>query len=89
MKSKENLIKQLTIPDVYDADETGLFFSSTFSRTHLCMKGETCTGRKQSKIILTALFCCRKSQNLCCLKNVELPVEFQNNQKMWMTLKKF
>jgi hypothetical protein len=40
--------------DVYNADETGLFFNVLPERT-LAYKGETCHGKKHSKDRLTVL----------------------------------
>jgi hypothetical protein len=42
--------------DVYNADETGLFFNALPDRT-LAYKGETCHGGKHSKDRLTVLIC--------------------------------
>ena len=42
--------------DVYNADETGLFFNMLPDRTLAC-KGESCHGGKHSKNRLTVLLC--------------------------------
>jgi hypothetical protein len=84
--------------DVYNADETGLFFNVLPDRT-LAYKGESCHGRKHSKDRLTALLCVNsygsdkqvlimigKSPKPRCFKNVKkLPTKYHANGKAWMT----
>ncbi|XP_057657380.1 tigger transposable element-derived protein 4-like [Diorhabda carinulata] len=84
--------------DVFNADETGLFYKLTPDRT-LHFKGEKCSNGKISKERITVLvaanmsgsekrklFVIGKSKNPRCFKNVKnLPVDYYNNQKAWMT----
>ncbi|XP_064462148.1 tigger transposable element-derived protein 6-like [Ornithodoros turicata] len=43
--------------NMYNADETALFFQLLPSHTD-AMKGQTCAGRKHSKVRVTVLLCC-------------------------------
>ena len=84
--------------DIYNADESGLFFQMLPNRT-MHFKGEKCTGGKQSKTRISVLFCVNKSgthklkplvigksKKPRCFQNVKsLPVEYTNNTKAWMT----
>jgi hypothetical protein len=84
--------------DVYNADETGLFFNMLPDRT-LAYKGESCHGRKHSKDRVTVLLCVNsdgsdkqvpivigKSPKPRCFKNVKkLPTKYHTNGKAWMT----
>ena len=86
--------------DVYNADETGLFFNMLPDRT-LAYKGESCHGGKHSKyrLRLTVLLCVNsdgsdkqvpivigKSPKPRCFKNVKkLPTKYDVNSKAWMT----
>ena len=51
------LCKDYNIKDIFNADETGLFFRALPNKT-LATKGETCHGGKMSKERLSVLFCC-------------------------------
>lgn len=84
--------------DIYNADETGLFFRLTPDKT-LRFKGEPCHGDKLSKERLTVLVTSNmtgsdkrrlvvigKSKTPRCFKNIKsLPVDYKNNNKAWMT----
>jgi hypothetical protein len=84
--------------DIYNADETGVFYNTTPDSTFK-FKGEKCEGGKMSKNRITVLMCVNmtgtdkkrlfvtgKSQTPCCFKNVQkLPVEYAANKKAWMT----
>ncbi|XP_031340904.1 tigger transposable element-derived protein 4-like [Photinus pyralis] len=88
--------------DVFNADETGLFFKLTPDKT-LKFRGEKCVGGKLSKERITVLVCANmsgtekrkllvigKSQNPRCFKNVRsLPVDYRANSKAWMTSELF
>lgn len=43
-------------PDVYNGDETGLFFQLLPSKTH-AVKGDLCKGGKNSKLCITVFLC--------------------------------
>ncbi len=95
----QNLTSGYDSRDIYNADETGLFFRALPNKT-LCLRGEKCVGGKISKERLTVLVC----GNLCgdmekplvigkatkprCFKNLKiesLPVIWRSNKKAWMT----
>lgn len=84
--------------DVFNADETGLFFKCLPEKT-LAFKGETCHGGKRSKERVTVMVAANmtgteklkllvigKSAKPRCFSGVKsLPVDYQNNKKAWMT----
>ena len=83
--------------DIFNADETGLFYKLTPDKT-LKYKGENCSGGKMSKVRITVLvaanmcgtekrklFVIGKSANPRCFKNKILPVKYRSNSKSWMT----
>lgn len=88
--------------DIYNCDETGLFYNCLPDRT-LAVKGEACHGGKMSKERLTVLLCTNsdgsdklqplvigKSKNPRCFKNIKnLPVRYHANNKAWMTADMF
>ena len=91
------LLEEYAPRDVYNADETGLFYKCLSSRT-LTMKGERCSGGKKSKeritILLGAnmdgsdklpLLAIGKSAKPRCFKNTKkLPVDYHANKRSWM-----
>lgn len=92
-------IKNYEIKDIYNADETGLFFKALPDKT-MTLKGEKCTGGKKAKQRLTILCCANmvgdkepllvigKSQKPRCFKGIKLeklPVTYKANKKAWMT----
>lgn len=97
-ESLPEIIKDYAPEDIYNADETGLFYKCLPDKT-LCFKGEKCFGGKQSKERLTVLPVCNwtgshkmrllvigKSANPRCFKNAgDLPVDYVSNKKAWMT----
>lgn len=84
--------------DVFNADETGLFFKCLPDKT-LAFKNEKCHGGKLSKERVTCLlaanmtgteklkvFIIGKSAKPRCFRGVKcLPVTYENNKKAWMT----
>lgn len=92
------LIEGFDPRDIYNADETGLFYKCLPDRS-LTLKGEACHGGKNSKERLTILLCSNsdgsdkrvpfvigKSAKPRCFKNVKtLPVTYRANSKAWMT----
>lgn len=85
--------------DIYNGDETGLFFRAIPSKT-LCVQGDKCIGGKQSKERLTIFLCSNmtgsiekpmvigKAAKPRCFKNLyldKLPVIWKNNKKAWNT----
>ncbi|XP_066259361.1 tigger transposable element-derived protein 4-like [Euwallacea similis] len=83
--------------DIFNGDETGLFFKLTPDRT-LKFKGQTCEGGKLSKERITIfvvanltgsekrkLLVIGKSKNPRYFKNiVQLPVTYKSNKRAWM-----
>lgn len=84
--------------NIFNANETGLFYKLQPNKT-LTFKGETCSGRINSKDRVTVRVCCNmdgiekikplvlgKFNNLRCFKGIKtLPVEYGANSKAWMT----
>lgn len=84
--------------DIFNGDETGLFYKLTPEKT-LQFKNEKCVGGKLSKQRFTAFVCANmtglekrkllvigKSAKPRCFKNVKkLPVNYTANKKSWMT----
>lgn len=92
------ILKDYHPNDIYNADETGIFFKCLPDKT-LALKGEVCSGGKKAKDRLTALVATNMSgtdklpllvigkvSKPRCFKNVRtLPVEYTFNKKAWMT----
>ncbi|XP_063918645.1 tigger transposable element-derived protein 4-like [Zophobas morio] len=83
--------------DIFNADETGLFYQMTPDKT-LKFVGESCAGGKLSKLRITVLVAANmsgtekrkllvigKSANPRCFKNKQLPVKYKSNRNAWMT----
>ncbi|UYV60770.1 TIGD4 [Cordylochernes scorpioides] len=93
-----NIISNYACKDIFNADETGLFWRLLPDKT-LHFKGETCTGGKASKERITILLCCNmdgsekmqplvigKAKQPICFRGIKhLPVQYEANQKAWMT----
>ncbi|XP_025407826.1 tigger transposable element-derived protein 6-like [Sipha flava] len=93
------LIAGYEAKDVYNADETGLFFRGIPTKS-LVQKSESCSGGKKAKDRLTVFVCgsmageirkplvIGKSKKPRCFKNMDissLPVIWKFNKKAWMT----
>ncbi|CAH3978477.1 unnamed protein product [Pieris brassicae] len=92
------LCEGYTTEEIFNADETGLFYNLTPDKT-LKFKGEECKGGKLSKTRITVLVaanmtgsCKRKllvigkAKKPRCFKNIQsLPVTYENNTRSWMT----
>lgn len=92
------LLSQYRPEDVYNADETGLFFRMTPNQT---LATKPVKGKRKDKERITILLCTNatgtdklkplvigKSANPRCLKNVRrenLGVKYEANKKAWMT----
>nr|CAI5857987.1 unnamed protein product [Callosobruchus analis] len=99
-KTKLNVILKDYLPkDVYNADETGLFYLAMPNKT-FALKEDRCVGKKTPKQRLTILFCANmegdkenpliigKSKNPRCFEGShinKLPLEWESNKKAWMT----
>lgn len=87
--------------DIYNADETGLFYRLIPHKT-MEFKGKECHGGKMSKERITVLLCANadgtdklkplvigRSKRPRCFKNIRdysaLPVRYESNTKAWMT----
>jgi hypothetical protein len=92
------LISSFEPKNIYNADETGLFFRILPTKS-LAVKGGKCTGGKMYKERLTVLLCGNmvgemekplvigKAAKPRCFKNLKinnLPVIWKNNKKAWM-----
>lgn len=87
------LIADYSPDDIFNADETGVFFQLLPQHT-LAAKRDHCRGGKKAKQRLTALFCCNasgtekmrplivgRSANPHCLRNIHsLPCDYRANQ---------
>ena len=96
--SWQNILQEYQPSDIYNCDESGLFYKLLPNKT-FTFKGERCAGGKLSKERITVLFCCNmdgsdkypllcvgKSEKPRCFKNVvTLPTDYKNNTKAWMT----
>lgn len=92
------LIQKYDQNDIFNADETGLFFKCLPNKT-LTFKTEKCFGGKQSKERITVLVASNmtgleklkllvigKAKNPRCFKGIRsLDVDYQSNKKAWMT----
>uniref|UniRef100_A0A2H1W5C7 SFRICE_029010 n=1 Tax=Spodoptera frugiperda TaxID=7108 RepID=A0A2H1W5C7_SPOFR len=93
-----NLRARFTDDEIFNADETGLFYKLTPDKT-LKFRGEKCSGGKLSKDRITVMVAANmsgttkkkllvigKSKNPKCFKNLRsLPVVNESNRKAWMT----
>ena len=100
----QELIALFNIENVYNADETGLFFRLGPNKT-LATKNDKAKGTKKNKERVTVLLCCNaigtkkikplvigKYQNPRCFKKINtqtLPVRYTSNSKTWMTMEKW
>lgn len=89
--------KNYSDENIFNADETGLFYKMTPDKT-LKFKGEKCSGGKLSKERITVLLAVNltgsikrkllvigKSRNPRCFKNTKhLPVQYEHNKRAWM-----
>lgn len=97
----QHMIRDYDEKDVYNADETGLFFRVLPNKT-FSIRGETCCGGKASKERITILQCANmkgekekllvigKAARPRCFKGIDikdLPVQWKFNKKAWMTQK--
>ncbi|XP_051162414.1 tigger transposable element-derived protein 4-like [Leptopilina boulardi] len=97
-KDLPNLLREYDPEDIYNADETGLFFKCLPDKT-FAFKEEKCHGGKQSKKRITVLHCANmtgtdklpllvigKSKRPRCFKGVKtLPADYENNSKAWIS----
>lgn len=91
------LLEQFSPNDVFNLDETGLFWQLLPNKT-MAFRGERCTSGKKSKERITLLaganmsgseklplLVIGKSKKPRCFKNKEIPLNYRANKKAWMT----
>ena len=91
------LLKQFKAENIFNADETGLFYRCLPDRTYV-FKNDKCADGKLSKERLTVLVTASmagekllllvfgKSANPRCFKNIKkLPLPYESTKKAWMT----
>ncbi|GBL74310.1 Tigger transposable element-derived protein 6 [Araneus ventricosus] len=93
-----SLLKDYKTDDVFNANETGLFFQCFPNKTAV-FKGEECHSGKQSKLRVTVLLAANQSgkeklpplmigqsKKPRCFANIKsFPIIYKSNQKAWMT----
>lgn len=93
-----DILKRYEAADLYNADETALFYQMLPNRT-LALKGDDCRGGKQSKLRVTVLLCAnsdgsdkrmplvigRNARPRCFKGTKRMPVKYVANSKAWMT----
>lgn len=98
-KKIPEIIEGYSLRDIYNLDETGLFYKASVDST-MHTKGEDCSGGKRSKERLTVMLCANalgekettivigKAIRPRCfgrMKKEDLPVDYHANKKAWMT----
>ena len=96
-----NIISRYDSSDIYDADEFGLFYKALPTKS-MHLKGEKCSGGKNSKIQLTGLAAANiyvekipmlvigKSNKVRCFKGIKsTPCRCRAQKKSWMDSKLF
>lgn len=104
IKKLEEKIKELDLCEdqIYNADESGLFYKSLPDKTYVVNAEKTAPGTKMMKQRITFLACTNasgthkikplvvgKAKHPRCFKNFNLPVEYANSRNAWMTTKIF
>jgi hypothetical protein len=95
----DTIVRDYKPQDMFNCDETGLFFRALPDKT-LAQKKSACKGGKIAKERLTVMFCCSasgeklkpmvigKAKKPRCFKNIDvtnLPVIWWSNKKSWKT----
>lgn len=88
----------LSETQIYNADETGLFFRMLPNKTYVAANEKSAPGRKTRKERMTILFCANadgshkvkplvvgKSKNPRCFKNFQNPFAYDSSANAWMT----
>jgi hypothetical protein len=89
---------KLTNDQIYNADESGLFWKLLPDKTLVMSNEKSAPGRKADKVRITFRACTNatgehkikpliigRAKNPRCFKNVSLPVEYRNSKNAWMT----
>lgn len=92
----------LTTEQIYNADETSLYWKLLPSKTYVSQTEKTAPGRKTSKQRITFLACTNatgnhklkplvigKSKNPRAFRNFNLPVNYRSSKTAWMTMQIF
>ncbi|UYV80373.1 TIGD6 [Cordylochernes scorpioides] len=92
-----SLLAKYSPPDIFNADETGLFYKLLPNQT-MTIRGEKCEGGKKSKERITVLVCCNmdgseklpllyigKYRRPRCFHGMNIPSNYHFNKKAWMT----
>lgn len=91
-----SLLDEHNACDIYNADESGLFYKALPNGT-MARKGEKVEGGKMSKDRLSLLFLCNmdgsdkqifvidKSEQSRCFRGKTIPLPYYSNKKAWMT----
>lgn len=93
---------ELTIAQIYNADESGLFYRLLPHTTYVTASEKTAPGRKIRKERVSFMLCANaegshklspfvigKSKNPRCFKGFQNPVEYDHSAKAWMTSRIF
>jgi hypothetical protein len=95
-KVMPSLLAEYDAKDIYNADESGLFYKALPSGT-MAVKGENPEGGKTQKDRLTTLFLCNmdgsdkqvfvigRSKQPHCFRGKKIPLPYYANSKAWMT----
>ncbi|XP_055910863.1 jerky protein homolog-like [Eupeodes corollae] len=89
---------QLSQNQIYNADESGLFWKLLPEKTYVAREEKTSPGRKVEKARITFLACTNatglhkikpmiigKSKKPRCFKNFDIPVDYRSSKNAWMT----
>ncbi|UYV72200.1 TIGD4 [Cordylochernes scorpioides] len=92
-----SLLAKYSPQDIFNADETGLFYKLLPNQT-MTIRGEKCEGGKKSKERITVLVCCNmdgseklpllyigKYRRPRCFHGMNIPSNYHFNKKAWMT----
>lgn len=91
-----NIIKDLPPDQVYNADESGLFYKALPTGT-FALRGEQVFGGKMSKLRITLLFLCNsdgsdkrvyaigKAKQPHCCRGKAMPIPYYGQKNAWMT----
>lgn len=91
------LTREYSADDIYNADETGIYYRAIPDSTHV-FKNEIASGSKKCKDRITALVCANmsggdkrrlliigKSKDPRCFRGKSLPITYRANKNSWMT----
>ncbi|UYV73092.1 TIGD4 [Cordylochernes scorpioides] len=92
-----SLLAKYSPQDIFNADETGLFYKLLPNQT-ITIRGEKCEGGKKSKERITVLVCCNmdgseklpllyigKYRRPRCFHGMNIPSNYHLKKKAWMT----